>query len=50
MIIVDLADAACVSYALLCTVFCWCDESNECLNSRNDSVSVLDSYDDQEIE
>ena len=48
MTTVDLADAACVSYALLCTVFCWCDDSNECLNSRNASVSALDYYGDKE--
>ena len=39
------ARCSCVSSALPCTVFCRCDDSNECLNSRNASVQVPDSDD-----
>ena len=42
------ARCSCVSSALPCTVFCRCDGSNDCLNSRNAYVEVLDSDDDKE--
>ena len=42
------ARCSCVSSALPCTVFCRCDGSNDCLNSRNASVEVPDSDDDKE--
>ena len=42
------ARCSCVSSALPCTVFCRCDVSNDCLNSRNASVEVPDSDDDKE--
>ena len=43
------ARCSCVSPALPCTVFCRCDGSNECLNSRNASVQVPYSDGDRKM-